>query len=388
MSTPSSPEPGARREWKAYYFDGRTASRHDASVHLMPSGLEIAAAGSRAWWPYAQVQQTQGFYAGEEVRLERRGSAEALVIPDPQFLTALHRVAPDFGRRFHRPERRRRRVMLTVGAGVLAAVLTVAIYIWGIPAAATVIAARVPVSWEENVGSAITEQIAPVTQRCTEPRGRAALDALVGTVTRTPPEPASAASGPGHRVGPYRIRVIALDTPVLNAVAIPGGHVVLMQGLLDAARTPEQLAGVLAHEIQHIVRRHSTRAVLQHASSALLVAAVVGDVSGVMAYGIEGARTLALLRYSRDHEEEADLDGYRMLVTAGIDPRGLIEFFRTLEKEHAGSGALPAYLSTHPTPLDRVARLEALPRPSFAPAPLLTEEQWQAIKGICADRPK
>jgi predicted Zn-dependent protease len=131
------------------------------------------------------------------------------------------------------------------------------------------------------------------------------------------------------------------------------------------------------------VRRHSTRALLQHASTALLAAAVLGDASGAMAFGLEGAQALALLRYSRAHEDEADVEGYRMLVAAGIDPRGLVEFFQSLEREAGGLGSSP-YLSTHPTPGDRIARLQALPRPSFVPAPPLNAEQWRALKNICS----
>jgi Zn-dependent protease with chaperone function len=351
----------------------------------MPSGLEVDAAGSRTWWPYTEISQTQGFYAGEEVRLERRGSAEALVLPDPSFLTTLHRVAPELGRRFHHPGWRRRRMALTVGAGVLALVLSIAIYLWGIPAAAGVAASYVPVSWEEYLGAAIMEEMAPMPHRCADARGTLALDTLLSSLGRagatTAPTTGVTSAAP-LSVGPYRIRAVVLNKPPVNAFAVPGGFVVLFRGLVDRVATPEQLAGVLAHEVQHVVRRHSTRALLQHASTALLAAAVLGDASGAMAFGLEGAQALALMRYSRAHETEADVEGHRMLVAAGIDPRGLVEFFQSLERETSlGSSS---YLSTHPTPGDRIARLQALPRPSFALAPLTSDEQWQAIKNICS----
>src|SRR5882724_4250501 len=88
----------------------------------------------------------------------------------------------------------------------------------------------------------------------------------------------------------YRIRVTIVDHPAVNAFAAPGGHIVVLRGLLERTRTPEELAGVLAHEIQHVYHRHPTRLVVQHTSAGLLAAAVAGDVSALMAYSLEAAR--------------------------------------------------------------------------------------------------
>ena len=137
-----------------YYLDGRSAARRQASVRLAASGLAIALAdGTRLWWPFRDVRQTQGFYAGEQIRLER-GSPfpETLLVDDPRFLAALHATARGFGRRLHNPRRRRARVLLTVGAAVTAVAVGAGLYAWGIPAAAGLLATRVPVSWEERLG--------------------------------------------------------------------------------------------------------------------------------------------------------------------------------------------------------------------------------------------
>ncbi|MDH5624891.1 MAG: M48 family metalloprotease, partial [Nitrospira sp.] len=91
---------------------------------------------------------------------------------------------------------------------------------------------------------------------------------------------------------PYRLQLTIVDRPVINACALPGGRIVLLRSLLEAAETPEQLAGVLAHEVQHIYQQHSTRVLLEQGSTSLLIMAVTGDFTGALAYGIEGARVL------------------------------------------------------------------------------------------------
>src|SRR5438046_2895507 len=134
---------------------------------------------------------------------------------------------------------------------------------------------------------------------------------------------------------PYPLRVYVVDMPTVNAFAAPGGSVVIFRGLLQRTDSPEQLAGVLAHEFQHVLQRHSTRAIIQHTSSGLLIAALTGDVTGPLAYGLEAARVLGHLRYSREAETEAGAEGLTMLLAARVDPAGMITFFEP-RKDAAG----------------------------------------------------
>src|SRR3989441_3619658 len=133
-------------------LDGRSAARRQASIRLTPTGLEITLEGGASlWWPLREVRQTQGFYAGEQIRLERGGPLpETLLVDDPGFLGSLHAAAPALGRRFHDPRRRRARVLFTIVAAVTAVAAVTVLYVWGIPAAVGLLAARVPVAWEER----------------------------------------------------------------------------------------------------------------------------------------------------------------------------------------------------------------------------------------------
>jgi predicted Zn-dependent protease len=104
-----------------------------------------------------------------------------------------------------------------------------------------------------------------------------------------------------------------------------------------------------------------------------------------MAYGLEGARVLAELRYSRQDEEEADREGYRMLSAAGVDPAGMMRFFETLQKKAGKAPTLPSYLSTHPSTEGRIERLRSLgatARP--AASRLLPNLDWRNVRDICS----
>jgi predicted Zn-dependent protease len=180
--------------------------------------------------------------------------------------------------------------------------------------------------------------------------------------------------------------VIVVDDWTVNAFAVPGGQVVLLRGLLERSRTPEELAGVLAHELQHVLQRHATRLLLQHASTGLLVVAISGDITGAMAYGIESARVLGTLRYSRQLESEADVEGLRMLLAADVDPRGMIAFFETLRATERGAPTTTRYLASHPLAADRVEtlkRLAAAHTKEFRS--LLPGRDWTDLRQVCRD---
>lgn len=359
--------------WPGYYLDGKNPVRRPARLSPTDTGLRIEIEGGPAfWWPYAEIRQTQGFYDGEPVRLERGDvNPEIVVISDRNFLPALQRLAPEQRGRFHSPDRPRHRALQTSVAAAAALSILVGFYFWGIPAAAVHLAPYVPVSWESALGEAVLKTMGPEERRCENPGGQAAIDEMVAVLT-------------APLDSPYTYQVVFVDNPTVNAFALPGGKILIFRGLLGQTETPEQLAGVLAHEIQHIASRHTTRTLLQHASASLLLSALTGNGSSVTAYGLESARILGLFRYSRNNEEEADRKGMEIILASGTDPRGMIAFFETLKKNELEMLNPPKYLSTHPATEDRIETLKALAAPfPKRSSRLLSNRRWEELKNIC-----
>ena len=364
------------RVWDAHYLDGRTPLRRPARVVIGHSGLEISLldGGGSFRWSLGDVRQTQGFYEGEQVRLEHGGElGEVLLVDDVAFLSALQAGAPHAARVFHDPARRRFRPGLALLAALGAVAASLGLYFWGIPGLAGLAASRVPVAWEVALGEKALTQLAPPDRRCRNPERQRWIDEIVAVLLRPLPDP--------H----YPFAVTVVDHPMVNAFATPGGFIVVFRGLLERTDSAEELAGVLAHEIQHVLHRDATRAILRQASTAILVAALVGDVSAVAALGVESARVLGDLRYSREAEAQADRDGMRMLRAARVDPRGMLAFFRAMEKLEGASPTAARYLSTHPAAVDRLQALAVLAaEPAPPPATLLRGVDWGEVRKICA----
>jgi predicted Zn-dependent protease len=170
-----------------------------------------------------------------------------------------------------------------------------------------------------------------------------------------------AAVAPGTRF-PYEFRVV--NSSQINAFALPGGFVYLNRGALNAARSEDEIAAVLAHEIAHVSLRHGTN----QASKAYLAQAGLGLIGGLLGHrsqsglgqvigmvGGFGLNTL-FLKHSRSAETQADVLGAQMMRRAGYNPRGMISFLQTLQR-HSG-GRSVEWLSDHPNPQTRIARLE------------------------------
>lgn len=153
----------------------------------------------------------------------------------------------------------------------------------------------------------------------------------------------------------YQYQWYIADTDEVNAFAVPGGYVVANTGLLKAADSAEEVAGVLAHEVQHVEQRHTLEDLIYSLGWQTSIALIVGDVSSL--WLTQAATQLNSLKFSRELEAEADLKGLEALHKAGIAPQGLVSFFEKLAKNEANL-VLPAFLSTHPASDQRSTMLK------------------------------
>ncbi len=193
---------------------------------------------------------------------------------------------------------------------------------------------------------------------------------------------------PGYK-WPYAFHVA--DVADVNAFALPGGTIFVNLGTIQAAETEAQLAGVMAHEISHVVQRHSTCNLTKQRSASMwaglgqLAAGVLlpGAAGQLAQQGIGGAAGLSFLRMSRGSEQQADLMGVDILYDAGYDPRGMPQFFETIQGKYGQGGA--QFLSDHPNPGNRIGYVddEIASLPPRAQS-IKTSAEFTRIKAIVA----
>ncbi len=285
----------------------------------------------------------------------------------------MYKVAPRSAGRFHDPRSRVRRPALVAFALAAAIAIGAGVYFLAIPAAATFAAEQVPVSWEEQLGEVVVGSLTGSKPVCTDPGVVRALDDIVARLAAAVPE------------NPYTFRVSVVRHDVLNAFAAPGGHIVVYSGLLRRTDRPEELAGVLAHEMTHVLRRHGTKSLFHNVATSVFLSAIAGDASGAMGVVLNSAKTLGDLHYSRQAETEADLGGVKMLAAAHIDPNGMASFFEKLQKHQPNiDAALLQYVSSHPLTGERIAKLKAteeIKSGPFARLPMST--RWKVLASAC-----
>ena len=173
--------------------------------------------------------------------------------------------------------------------------------------------------------------------------------------------------GADEQVRATPVTFTVLDSPVINAMALPGGYIYVTRGMLAHLNNEDQLATVIAHEIGHVAARHAARQAWQQqiGQGLLLGGAVLSQGLGLPAGNILNfggmAAQLFLLRYSREDELEADKLGVEYAMAAGYDSREVIGLFQTLDRMQEKEGqSMPSFLATHPNPGDRIQRIREL----------------------------
>lgn len=360
---------------RARYNDGETARTRDVVVRIERAGLDIADDdGARLdHWPAEAVRLVEEPSRPGPLRLAREDDAARLTIEDAGALAGLEARCP--GLRAAR--RTRRRGALRVAAWTLAAGLSVGALIeYVIPLFASRFAAAVPIDVEERIGENLSEQLVRLLSAaagarpaaCAAPDGVRALQRLVDRLVGE--------AGPGGRA----IRVRVVDSPVVNAFALPGGRVLLLRGMIDFVDDAEQLAGVVAHEIGHVAHRHPSELMFKAATASALIGLVVGDVAGGTVVAALAQRIVAS-GYGREAEREADRFALGLLERAGIDPSGLARLFAKLAAREGESAGTLQFLSTHPSTRRRARELARAERPE---AKALDGRQWRSLRRICA----
>ena len=185
---------------------------------------------------------------------------------------------------------------------------------------------------------------------------------------------------------PWQFFVV--NTSVVNAFALPGGVVYVNRGIIERADKMDELAGVMAHEIEHVVRRHSVKQMeqVQGANVGVALGCTLLNICNSQAAqaAIQVGGTAVFAKFSRDDEKQADDGGFESLRRAGINPEGMLTFFQKLLAEEQSSGdAVSSWFSDHPGTSDRIAdiqgKLASVPQ-SELQREQIDSQQYQSIK--------
>jgi Zn-dependent protease with chaperone function len=359
--------------WSGRYLDGQTATIHQVLVRieagvlvgLTAEGRERAPTAELFRWP-ASTMAFEDLGPGI-VNLTCRGADDASLRTDAVVarLLGLGESAHGKGRAGAGPgglenSARRGRLALAFGAGIFAMGL---VFYFGVTPVARAIAFRVPATAEASLGQGLAAILA--RQYCETGAARVAAETLAA------------------RLGaPAGTELHVLDSETVNAFTFPGGVVILTRGLLEHAEGPDEIAGVLAHELEHVKRRHVMIRFVRTSMLTALWQASVGDYSGLFVIDPRTALDVASLRFSRDDERDADEGALARLDTAHISREGFGAFFDRMREK---TDLVPAWLSSHPASAERIATIRgaAARTDDGAASRALSSADWAALKGGC-----
>ena len=345
--------------------------RTGAYIRLGERGIRARTSDGREFVvPYEDCQLEMGGASGRMLFCRTSDRSLTIFTEERQFPMALQRASS--GGLFEQVEeilasgRRRRRRNVVIGWGLTGAVLAclVAAYfalIWG--ARAAVVA--VPFSVDEKIGETVTPSV--VEEFGHELNDEEVDEFFEQIINRLAPH---------CSVPDAKFRILLIDTDDVNAVALPGGTIMIFRGLIDSVETPEQLASVIGHEMTHITNRHALRRIAQSVGLIAAFEIMIGDVGGIIALGAEVFQHAALSSYSQGDEHEADLGGVQILYAAGIDPHAAAESLQAIP--HLELHESVSWLVSHPNTTARVEAIEeliaSLPKREYSPLDLNLED--------------
>ncbi len=353
-------------------FDGVSSDPISVEPSFSDEGL---VAGERTV-PWSQIQGIQKVADQHRIQFADGG---VLVVRDDAF-------AKELEKRLH--ERRsgfrlwsHRWSSLALWKQVLFGALAGAAFAGLVYAAFLQVYRLVPDRYDRHIGDKVDAQAMEFFDTCATPElvdfGRKAAGAL---------------SSPQDR---FRHRIVVINDSMVNAFALPGGNIYVFRGILEASETPDEILGVIAHEIAHVEKRHGVQQLGRTLGIAFLSSMVIGaDVEGLdMTDKLETlseiGSTLLVLKYSRGFEREADLEGLRRLHQARIPALGLGRLLVRIETRHGVDSSF-AWLSTHPKAFERLRRYERelakTPDPPRPDPEFDTERaDWARIKRSCPE---
>ncbi|MCX5724109.1 MAG: M48 family metallopeptidase [Nitrospirae bacterium] len=300
-----------------------------------------------------------------------------LYLKAPDVIGAFRQAAPDHlslpfaqAAELVRQVRYRRRLVWGLSLGMI---LSTVLGLWFASDLLVEIAvSRIPVEWEQKLGDSAYRDFLANQEVIKEGLAVTALGEMTQRLTEQIPN------------NPYKFEVTVVKSDVINAFALPGGHVVVFTGLMKKADSGEEVAGVMSHELNHVLQRHGLERIVKSLGLLTVVTIVLGDQQGLVGMMKQLSVELLTLKFGREQEIEADVTGLQLLQQAKIDPSGMIHFFERLSEKDEGR---MEWLSTHPMSTGRAERLKAelAALPKKSPEPFTFD--WKQVQASLGSQP-
>lgn len=353
--------------FKGQWSSGEKASAVPVSIVFEAGGISFGGLheGQRGFWNYGDLVAGAPILrnAGDVLLRNRQIPLASLFIQGEGAASLILSRAPHASERSHRL----RIVGYSLIATAVAAVAGVLLFFGG-GSASKAIAGFIPPEVASSIGLHNVEMFGPIAPACVNQPGNAALQRMLDRL--------QSAAGNGR---PFTLHVAKASVP--NAFALPGGHIVLLSSLVKQAKSPEEVAGVLAHEMGHGIEKDPEALFVRNIGMQALISLLTGQSGNGTA--LEAGAFLLQLRYSRAAEQTADARAVEILRKAGVAPKPTGDFF--LRHASDDDGGVLSYLSTHPASKDRAQLFQS--QPPYAVRPLLTGKEWTDAKAICGDDP-
>ncbi len=353
--------------FEGQWNDGEQAQSSQVSVTFEPGGLSIKVPGGEqlAFWAFADIKPAApAAVSSSDLLLRYSPTPRATLFVQGsgvgKLLLAAAPGTAESSKRFKVVRLSLIATAVTIGLG--------AALFFGRFSASRAVAEFIPYKAADRIGAQSIELFGPIAAACQNQPGNAALQRILDKLER------SADYG-----RPFKLHVAKAGVP--NAFALPGRHIVLLSGLVKRAKNPEEVAGVLAHEMGHGLEKDPEALFIRNLGMQALTQLLTGQSGNQTAVTL-GALLLQL-RYSRAAERSADNHAVEILRQAHVEPKPTGEFFlRNAADTPKGDSALN-YLSTHPSSKDRAQLF--LSQEAYPVEPLLSDKEWADAQAICGD---
>jgi hypothetical protein len=353
---------GTPAESNGFWLDGESPLPQPLRISLLDTSLRFVSQGERKSqnWDFSQIDWEATRLLNNQLRIKHKDDDQWLVATTQTLIDDIQAERKHWSRRHFWAARPDTTIAVRAGAGAI--IICAALWLTG-PYLTAPLAHLVPNSTREWLGNT-AQKLTGMENYCAAPEGILALNKLTARLAANRPELKN-------------VRVIPVESTMINALTLANDKVLLTSAIIAQATSPDEIAGILAHEFGHIAHQHVIRGVISQMALKTLTSIFTGAHGSQIGY----INDMTSSAHTRRFEAQADSTGIELLRAAHISSHGLGEFFHRVAKLEGVSSRFTTYFSSHPASAEREQLMMDTIIPEASPA--LNVQEWQAVKSVC-----